>query len=208
MHLMSFFILQSGRTHISSGTSILFILILLAVSGYPVPVYSQYGSFSLGIPEPRKNALLAVPFGGYCRGIDENTTDVWITGLELGFHHTDTHCFAFRAYWADFKDPAAPTSGFGGSSVIRYCFFQKAWFTLFMDFSMGFIVTESPFPPGGSEFNFTRDGSLGTGFRPWTHMEILACLRHWHISNGYLFGRNRNPSFNGLGGTVLFVFRM
>lgn len=93
------------------------------------------------------------------------------------------------------------TWGAGLAAGLRWHFVDRRDFSLFADWSMGFVVMADPFPPPGTRFNGTPNFGFGTSVRVKEATCVVAGVRQLHISNGRGMVA-RNPSYDGFGGYV------
>ena len=98
----------------------------------------------------------------------------------------------------------------GGFSVIpRWNYFCKGRFSLFIDAGLGLSLATKRLPePNGTNFNFMILASPGFTVQLTDRCILMVCFRYMHLSNASLWGNQRNPDIDALGGQagVMFPF--
>ena len=86
----------------------------------------------------------------------------------------------------------------GGALTSRWHFLQRGPWSLFIDGAGGLTIASHPIPEFGSHFNFTGQGGFGATWKVDERFFLIGGARYFHLSNGDMHGRIRNPSFNGV----------
>ena len=113
-----------------------------------------------------------------------------------------------------YQGPMNNTTGFGARPFVRWYIVHKNDWDLFFEYGAGIIWNLHDFPvtndagPGkvGTQFNFTPKYSLGADFRLKDQTFFSIGVRHVHVSNGYIFGPDRNPAFDSDGVFIAIRF--
>jgi len=91
----------------------------------------------------------------------------------------------------------------GISLVFRWHYFTIERFSLFMDAGFGVSgAGDRVPPPSGTNFNFLIHAGLGTTYKLSKHLCLFGNFRYFHLSNGSVFGTDRNPDIDALGGQL------
>jgi lipid A 3-O-deacylase PagL len=106
-----------------------------------------------------------------------------------------------------YQGPLNNTAGFGARPFARWYIVHKNNFDLFFEYGAGIIWNLKNFPITnddgsgrvGTQFNFTPKYSIGVDFRLEDQTFFSVGVRHVHVSNGYIFGPDRNPAFDSDG---------
>jgi len=105
---------------------------------------------------------------------------------------------------------AAPRAAFlnGFAPNVRFRLFSRRDFTWFVDVGAGVSWSDTTTPPRGTRFNFLLIASSGFMYKLKPQIYAVASARLLHLSNASLFGRDRNPDIEALGGTfgIYFAF--
>ena len=101
-----------------------------------------------------------------------------------------------EGYYADqvYEDTAIV----GAGVQFRWHFLEAEKFSLFFDGGIGFTLAEEEVPEGGTHFNYTPRGGGGVTVELDEGVHLIGAVRFWHISNGNLYGRDENPSQDGV----------
>jgi hypothetical protein len=95
----------------------------------------------------------------------------------------------------------------GGDFILRSHLLVRPQWSLFADFSLGAMQASHRLPPGGTDFNFTTETSLGATIHLWDRTELMAGIKYLHLSNARQEGSSRNPSINAIGAYAGLMFR-
>ena len=138
-----------------------------------------------------------------------------ITGIDnLGVQYRVLRWMAVggEVYTYMYQGPLNNTAGFGARPFARWYVVHKNSWDLFFEYGAGIIWNLAEFPittdPNnrGTHFNFTPKYSLGAEFRLQEKLFFEIGIRHVHVSNGYIFGFNRNPAYDSDGAFVAIKF--
>jgi hypothetical protein len=77
-----------------------------------------------------------------------------------------------------------------------------------MESNGGLICMIPAYPEGGSNFNFTVVAGWGGEVKLDRDFTLRLGLRFTHMSNGYIYGHDRNPAYDGFGGYFGLVYRL
>jgi hypothetical protein len=113
-----------------------------------------------------------------------------------------------------YQSPLANTVGFGARPFARWYIIHKSNWDLFFEYGAGIIWNLHNFPvtndPGsgtvGTQFNFTPKYSIGADIKLQDKVFFTIGVRHVHVSNGFIFGPDRNPAFDSDGVFVAVSF--
>jgi hypothetical protein len=112
-----------------------------------------------------------------------------------------------------YQGPLNATAGFGARPFARWYLVHSKNFNLFFEYGAGIIwnlhefpITNDPTNNTGTHFNFTPKYSLGAQFRLQEKIFLEIGIRHVHVSNGYIFGPNRNPAYDSDGAFIAVRF--
>lgn len=131
-----------------------------------------------------------------------------ITGINnLGMQYRVLRWMAVggEVYAYIYQGPLNNTAGFGARPFARWYLIHNQKFDLFFEYGAGIIWNLNNFPitsdPNntGTQFNFTPKYSLGAEFKLDETTWFEFGIRHAHVSNGYIFGPNRNPAYDSDG---------
>src|SRR6266542_192872 len=98
-----------------------------------------------------------------------------------------------HAYYVDQPDEDAIGTGLG--FLVRYHFFTRDRFSLFIDGGAGIFYGDPEVPEFGTHFNYTPKGGFGLTIRLKENLHLIGGARYFHLSNGNIHGRDQNPSF-------------
>ena len=103
---------------------------------------------------------------------------------------------------------ARPRAAFlnGLVPAVRFRLFSRKEFTLFFELGAGVSWSDTATPPRGTRFNFLAVASSGFMYKLTPQLYAVASARLFHLSNASLFGRDRNPDIEALGGTFGIYF--
>jgi len=105
---------------------------------------------------------------------------------------------------------ASPRAAFLNGIVpqVRFRVFSRNDFTLFIETGAGVSWSDTTTPPRGTRFNFLLLASSGFMYKLTPQIYAVASARLLHLSNASLFGRDRNPDIEALGGAfgIYFAF--
>ncbi len=180
-----------GRT-VGVMTALLGGALLLAATTDSVAATDRLGETQL--------QLLAGSIVGY-----DNNSDVRIDELHIDYGHRFRDQLEFLTQLSYYRpsgtrrNVSVDTHGLGLAFALRWHFLQRQSFGLHADWGFGFMGVLDPFPPKGTQVNGTPHYGIGLAARISDRYEILAGLRHRHMSNGKGIVSS-NPSFDGVGG--------
>ena len=111
-----------------------------------------------------------------------------------------------------YQGPLNNTAGFGARPFVRWYFVHATKWDMFFEYGAGIIWNLKEFPitgdPNnlGTHFNFTPKYSIGAEVRLKDQLYFEIGIRHVHVSNGYIFGPDRNPAYDSNGGFIAVRF--
>ena len=113
-----------------------------------------------------------------------------------------------------YQGPLNNTAGFGARPFVRWYIVHKNNWDLFFEYGAGIIWNLHEFPVTnddgagkvGTHFNFTPKYSIGADFKLKDQTFFSIDVRHVHVSNGYIFGPDRNPAFDSDGVFIAICF--
>jgi Lipid A 3-O-deacylase (PagL) len=109
-----------------------------------------------------------------------------------------------------YQGPLNNTAGFGARPFVRWYIVHKNNWNLFFEYGAGIVWNLHNFPvtadKTGTQFNFTPKYSIGADFRLKDQIFFTIGIRHVHVSNGYIFGPDRNPAFDSDGAFISVRF--
>lgn len=104
------------------------------------------------------------------------------------------------------NDSEVSTFGIGGQVFFTWYLLKRDNWSLFFDNGVGPNFFESPFPYGGTRFNFTTFYGLYTAVRLPGIAWLTIGIKNIHISNAGIKGKERNPALDALGLSVGYQF--
>ena len=145
--------------------------------------------------------------------------------LTEAWNSNGTHEFVgegtFSVNWA-FMNGAALVVQFHGAGIsqatpraaylnglipnVRFRLFSKNNFIWFLDVGAGVSWSDTATPPRGTRFNFLLQANSGFMYRLKPQIHAVVSARLLHLSNASLFGRDRNPDIEALGGVFGIYF--
>jgi hypothetical protein len=104
------------------------------------------------------------------------------------------------------SDTDVSTFGVGGQVFFTWYLLKQDNWRLYFDNGVGPNIFESPFPFGGTRFNFTTFYGLFTAVRLPNIAWLTVGIKNIHISNAGIKGNERNPALDALGLSVGYQF--
>lgn len=101
-------------------------------------------------------------------------------------------------------DTAAATQA---SLGFRHHVYQVGDTSLFADIGFGIFDASKRIPNNGTYFNFTFHSGVGLDHPLSDHVDLIAGIRYFHLSNARIDGPSHNPSLNGPEGYIGLMFR-
>ncbi len=95
--------------------------------------------------------------------------------------------------------------GLGVSPFFSWNIINRSSFRLSYDNGLGPILFSNMLPEGGTRFNFYTFYGLDLEISA-NELSYSLGFRNTHISNAFIAGRDRNPSYDGLGGYIRVRF--
>jgi hypothetical protein len=105
-------------------------------------------------------------------------------------------------YTGYFFDMKIRTQVVGALFSVDYSIVQTKKSHFFFNYDLGGIFIFKEFPIGGTRFNFTPTYGLNYEYKVGNNAQLGVGVKHMHISNAYIFGDDKNPSFDALGGML------
>jgi hypothetical protein len=140
------------------------------------------------------------------QSIHEDETDVWSGRLGGGAYARRWLSLGGELHLTGLRDSRIRTAGSGGLLVARFHFVQTKAVSVFFEQGIGMTLFRQPFPPGGSELNFTPVYGLGLMLLLTDDVYSYVGVRHLHVSNAGVFG-DANPGFDSNGVSLGFELR-
>jgi hypothetical protein len=94
-------------------------------------------------------------------------------------------------------EPGSDAIGGGANILLRWHFLHLDRLSLYGDVGGGLVELDRDAPPSGTRFDFTGRAGFGATFRLKQDLYLLGGVRYFHMSNGMIWGIDRNPSFDG-----------
>ncbi len=116
--------------------------------------------------------------------------------------------YGLEAQYYNFKNSEKATHGLGSAIFFNWYLVNRPKFKLHFENSFGIIISSKEFPDGGTVFNFTKTYGLTTSFKIKNDSFLKVGLRNLHISNAFLFGEDRNPSYDAVGAYLGFTIKI
>lgn len=110
-----------------------------------------------------------------------------------------------EAYMYSYGDGLNHTLGIGARPFARWYFVHRPKWDMFFEYGAGIIWNIREFPlttesgNKGTHFNFTPKYGLGVDIHFEERFSATFGVRHIHVSNGFIFGPNRNPAYDANG---------
>ncbi len=126
----------------------------------------------------------------------------------LGYHLFDNFSINFGLTAHRVLQPTEVEFGsddtFAGefAALLRWHFFTRGDFSLFVDGGSGVFYADDNVPGEGTRFNFTPQGGLGVTYRFADRWHLIAGGRWFHVSNAGIQGPDRHPGSNAAMGYV------
>jgi hypothetical protein len=151
---------------------------------------------------------------------DLNTIELTGGYITRGNRHLSYGALGFGHYLSDNLEIRPEIVGYYGSQSSepahmigltiegRLHFITVGRLSLFGEIGGGILEGDREFPPKGTHFNFTYQTGVGASYHLSERLDLLARASFLHISNGFIYGRDRNPAFNGFGGYVGLMWRL
>jgi hypothetical protein len=116
-----------------------------------------------------------------------------------------------------FKDKIDNTLGVGISPLTKWYAFKNKKAAVFFQYGAGISISHKRFPFTGigryadtgrigTRINFTSHYSLGSEFYLNKKISLQTSLRHFHLSNGNIYGIKRNPSYDSNGFFITLIY--
>lgn len=97
------------------------------------------------------------------------------------------------------SEPGNTATAIGLRPMTKYYLLRIQRFRFFIEVKGGVVYVTPDFPDGGSQFNFTFSGSVGSDIRISARTRLMLAARYAHMSNWNLYGTDNNPTWDGLG---------
>ena len=123
-----------------------------------------------------------------------------LNNLSLGVHLT--------GYGVDQPGSRDDGYGIGIEAFGRWHFLTLDRLTLYVDGGGGRVYFDPQTPVGGTNWNYSGRGGLGFTYKLEENVDLMGGARYVHFSNGDQFGRENNPSYDGVQYYVGLMFRM
>lgn len=136
----------------------------------------------------------------------ESTTDVFFGKARLGRQFRHWLQVGGEVQLMKFKNAENSTAGLGGAVYFNWYLINKDCFRLYFDNGFGFVGSTKNFPREGTSFNFTSFYGISSSFKIHSGTHLKIGIRNMHLSNAFLFGEDRNPSFDSIGFHIGFEF--
>jgi hypothetical protein len=94
-----------------------------------------------------------------------------------------------------------------GSLGFRHYVYHVGDTSLFADVGFGLFDASRRVPPRGTNFDFTFHTGIGLDHPLGNHVDLIAGLRYFHLSNARIAGASHNPSLNGPEAYIGLMFR-
>ena len=188
---------------------------LLAIGVQPAQAQTARSGPQLAAP-PRDDH----PWGKNAMGIEiagavmteawnSNGTHEWVTEGTVGVNWAfrDGQALVVQFHVARI-DQATPRPAYLQAIIpnLRFRLYEKDRWTVFVEFGAGASWSDTATPPRGTRFNFLLNGSGGVTYRMTPQIHAVASARLLHLSNASIYGGNRNPDIEALGGTFGIYF--
>lgn len=105
-----------------------------------------------------------------------------------------------------YREKGYNATGIGLRPMTKYYLWRTRTYRIFIEIKGGVIYMTPEYPVGGSQFNFTLTGSVGTDLRLTDKTKLLVAARYNHMSNWNLYGEDNNPTWDGVGVTVGMIW--
>jgi hypothetical protein len=142
--------------------------------------YQAYGSL-LGDVSGRGNTLGGATVGAGYYFLDHMAMNLELTGNYVGERGPDTAAVA-------------------GTILLRHHLYVNERFSFLWDVGGSVFEAGRNAPPNGSHFNFEVENGPGITYRLKDNLYLLTGVRFLHLSNARIYGAERNPGINTLGG--------
>ena len=155
--------------------------------------------FTLPMPEPFADHAVVRASVGYTRSVHE-PLEVFSTSVALGYGLgagvvPELELFVEAPRGTKDEVPAR-TLGGGGSLNMRWYALRSEPLSAWTEWGVGPVVYGAPFPPGGSQINFSSH--VGVGLAPRIHGHSAQVgVNFRHVSNAGLFGEG-NPGLDAV----------
>lgn len=128
------------------------------------------------------------------------------TRLEFGKYFRDR--WSFRQQIVGSAHHAGDeASGAAGANVgLRYHLMCWRRGSIFLEGYTGALIGTRGWPEDGTHLNFTYLGNLGGTYELKPDLHLVGAGGFQHYSNGFIWGRSRNPGSNQYGGYVGLMF--
>lgn len=136
----------------------------------------------------------------------DDAGDVYQAHLGIGYHVLDNLSFNLEGVFAavngdegDVTDGSISRDAVGGGLdlILRWHFWRRDNFTIYLDGGCGIIVFDEEFPGHGTNLNFTPQAGMGFTLDLNDKLMLMAGARWYHISNARHSGIVNNPGFDG-----------
>ncbi|MFN0060734.1 MAG: acyloxyacyl hydrolase [Planctomycetota bacterium] len=128
------------------------------------------------------------------------------TRLEFGSYFRDRWSFR-QQYVGSAHHAGDEASGAAGANVgLRYHVMTWQRGSLFVEAYAGALFGTRGWPEDGTNLNFTYLGNLGGTYALRPELHLVGAGGFQHYSNGFIWGRSRNPGSNQYGGYVGLMF--
>jgi hypothetical protein len=141
---------------------------------------------------------------------DLNETRDSVAGIAVAFAHAlfDGWVVAGEATGLRVAQPSPAGHVGGGTALLRRRFIEVGRVTMFGDIGLGFSYADAAVPLGGTQFNYLLQGGVGASRQVTARLGLIGHIRHLHVSNNSLAGRQRNPDFRGMGAQIGMLLKL
>ncbi len=95
--------------------------------------------------------------------------------------------------------PSGETGNFGFDVLLRWHFLKGKDWSLYADGGCGFrYFGPESFPANGTHVNWTPQVGLGATYAIKDNLSLMGGARWFHVSNGGIYGDNRNPGYDSV----------
>lgn len=116
----------------------------------------------------------------------------------VGYYLVDQFSINVEAVGYRFETRGSHIPAGGLNGMFRWHFFTRERFSLYLDGGGGLLYADDQIPRFGTHFNYAARVGGGATVRLHEDLHLMTGVRYFHLSNGDIHGRPRNPSIDAV----------
>ena len=126
---------------------------------------------------------------------DELTSTVTLAG---SYYLVDSFSIGAEAVGYGFETEGDNIPAAGLNGMLRWHLLTRERFSLYIDGGGGILYADDQIPRGGTHFNYAARTGVGGTIELADDVHLMLGVRYFHLSNGDIHGRRRNPSIDAI----------